>query len=208
MDIWKAYDQKLEKTLIVNQKLMEEVTKLKVNGILTKTGKTKKIMLLIGIPYLLLLYGLVIIGYLSGGIFFTIGFGAIASIMTVVVLSYRYHLYLIDKIDRSDCVLDVQESLSRLKLSSFKITRLAFLQIPFWFICWVSFDALKNSLAIYGSINLLVFLGSTYLTFWIYTNLSIDKMDNKLNKLVFTGYEWDPIIKASSLLQQIEEYKQ
>ncbi|MBK8555830.1 MAG: hypothetical protein IPL65_08685 [Lewinellaceae bacterium] len=123
------------------------------------------------------------------------------------MIAYFYHLYLIHAIDNSESVSGVQENLSRLKLSSFNITRLAMLQIPFWSLCWVSMDALQSSPLLYGGVNLLVFLGLAYLAYWLYNNLDVDKMDKKWNQFMFSGVEWDPIVKSVSILQQLEESK-
>ena len=207
LTLWKMYDQKLEKVLSVNQRMAEEVTQLKVKKLLSRTARVKKISIFIGFLFLLICCLVVIAGVKAGAVFFTIGFGAIALINSSLVMAYFYHLYLIEKIDTSDSILSVQENLSRLKISGFKITRLSLLQIPFWFGCWISYDAFVQSFWSYGSLSVLIVLGSCYVTYWLFQKLRIDNMDSKISRLFFNGLEWDPIVQSIRILEQVKEYR-
>jgi hypothetical protein len=203
LQIWKTYDERLSQSLSMNHRLVEEVSHLKVKGLLSRTKRAKRWMLAFGVPYLVILYVLTGLGIAAGGFFFTVGFGGIALIITGVVVSYLYHLYLIGKIDRSETIAETQTSLSRLKISSFNVLRLALLQIPLWSICWMSLDALMQSPVIYGGVNLLVFLGLCYLTFWLYRNTDISTTNN-IARHVLSGSEWDPITRSISILEQLD----
>lgn len=207
LKIWKSYDQKLDQVLLLNKQLVSSLTKNDLNKTINKLKRPKIVMLLIGIPYTFLLYFITFIAYQAGGFFVSIGFGAISLIMNIVIVSYIYHLYLISEINKNDNIIEVQKKLSSLKISSFSTVKLALLQIPFWSICWMSLDALKNSIFWYGGINFLIFLGLSYCSYWLYKNLNIHNLDSKLNQFFFSGSEWDPIIKSLDILQQLKEYK-
>lgn len=207
LKIWKSYDQKLDQVLLLNKQLASSLTKNDLNKTINKLKRPKIVMLLIGIPYTFLLYFITFIAYQAGVFFVSIGFGAISLIMNIVIVSYIYHLYLISEINKNDNIIEVQKKLSSLKISSFNTIKLALLQIPFWSICWMSLDALKNSIFWYGGINLLIFLGLSYCSYWLYKNLNIHNLDSKLNQFFFSGSEWDPIIKSLDILQQLKEYK-
>lgn len=207
LNLWKSYDQKLEQVLLLNKQLTFDLTKNKLNKTINKLGKSKNIMLLIGVPYILLLYFITFIGYQAGGIFVTMGFGTIALIMTMVVTLYFYQIYLISEINSSYDVVTVQEKLSKLKISSFNATRLTIIQLPFWSICWMSLNALKNSPLVYGGVNLVIFLGLSYFAYWLYKSLDIQNLDTEINKFFFSGSDWEPIIKSSEILEQLKEYK-
>jgi hypothetical protein len=111
------------------------------------------------------------------------------------------------KISHSAEISAVQKSIAELKMSSYNIARLAIIQLPFWITCWISIEELKNSPFIYGGINLVLFLGCSYLSFWLYKNLNIHNSDSSIGKIFFSGKEWEPIIKSSDLLRQLKEYE-
>ena len=127
--------------------------------------------------------------------------------MIGIIIGYIYHLYLIAKIRHTEEIVEVQKRMAQLKISSFNIARLAILQLPFWSICWISWDGLIHSPWIYGGVNLLVFLALSCLAYWLYQNLSLEKPQSKISQLVFSGREWDPILKSSAILAQLKEYE-
>ena len=61
---------------------------------------------------------------------------------------------------------------------------------------------------LYGGINLIVFLAMSYFTYWLYQNLTIRNVeDSKVSQFLFSGPEWEPILKASSILEQLDGYE-
>jgi len=206
--IWNAYDQKLDKVLSFNRELVYAMTKNKLNTTIGVMRAPKAGALLFGIPYTILLYFITFIGYQAGAFFVTMGFGIIALIMAGVIVGYCYQLHLISEISRAENIVIVQRKIADLKISSFNLARLAIIQLPFWSVCWVSMEALQDSPLLYGGANLIVFLGLSYLSYWLYTSLSMSSMDTKLSKLFFSGVEWQPILKASEILTQLEELEQ
>ena len=207
MNIWKAYDQKLDQVLSVNKQLVHGLTRGAFDKKINRMKWPKRMLLLIGVPYTLLLFFVTFIGVQAGAVFVSLGFGAIALIMTIVLIAYSYQLYLISEINSSDDIVAVQQKLSSLKLSSFNTAKLIVLQLPFWSICWMSYEALKNSMLVYGGVNLIVFLGLCYLTYWLYQQLDIQNLDSRVNQFFFSGVEWDPIIQSGKILEQLREYE-
>ncbi len=207
INLWKSYDQKMEETLSLNKRILYELTKGKLDKTLLTMRRPKITMVLIGIVYTLLLYLLTFIAYMAGGVFVMLGFGAIALLMTALIIFYCYQLHLIHQISNSDEIIFVQERLSRLRLSSFNCVRLAVLQLPFWSVCWISLDALKHSPFLYGSVNVLVFVGLTYLAYWLYSNISLQQPHSKISRFFLSGSGWEPIIKSRNLLEQLKAYK-
>lgn len=207
IDIWKSNDQKLDEVLSLNKKIIFYLTKEKARKTIGLMRRPKKVILLIGIPYTVLLYILTFIGYKADGVFVTLGFGSISLIMTAIIIGYFYHLYLINSINRSQEIVDVQKKIAGLKLSSFNIIRLAIIQIPFWSICWISLDALKKSPLIYGGANLIILLGLTYLSYWLYRSLSPHNSNLRIRRIFISEAEWEPITKASEILEHLKDYR-
>jgi hypothetical protein len=67
--------------------------------------------------------------------------------------------------------------------------------------------SVQGGFAYGGGINLVLFLGCSYLSFWLYKNLNIHNSDSSIGKIFFSGKEWEPIIKSSDLLRQLKEYE-
>ena len=207
LEIWKSNDQKLDQLLSLNQEFIHRMTKDRLKNTIERMHKPKRLALLVGLPYTLLLYAITLIAFKADGLFVVIGFGSISLIMTIIIIAYFYHIYLINQISNTQEIITAQRKLAKLKLSSFNITRLAIIQLPFWSICWMSLDALKNSPFLYGGVNLLVFLGLAYLSFWIYKNINIKNTESKISQLFLSGVEWEPILKSSEILDQLKEYE-
>lgn len=205
INIWKSYDSKLDKVLSLNKKLIYELTKNNLRTTISTMKGPKSRMLLLGIPYTIFLYFISFIAFKAGGIFVTIGFGMISIIMSATIVGYLYQLQLVHHISRSQDIMAVQKKIAELKISTFNLARLAVLQLPFWSICWISFEALKNSPLWYGGINLIVFFGLTYLSYWLYKRISIDNRTSKVSQFFLSGVEWEPILKSSQILAQLKE---
>ena len=208
MNIWKSYEDKLDQVLTLNKEIIYEMTKEKMNKNILRLRWPKTATILIGIPFTLLCYFITFVGVKAQAVFVTFGFGIISIVMSAMLISYMYHLYLINKISCTEKVMDVQKALAELKIASFHSTRIAIIQIPFWSISWVSYNALVQSPYLYGGINLIVFLAMSYFTYWLYQNLTIRNVeDSKVSQFLFSGPEWEPILKASSILEQLDGYE-
>ena len=206
-EIWNSYDKKVERILDINKTIAIDLSKQKLNNQISRLYRPKWTAILIGIPYTLLLLAITIIASIAKAYFVAIGFGAIALITTLTLLSYFYQLFLIKKVKRDEEVLSTQKELSRLRIASINSINLAVFQLPFWSICWMSIDAFKEDPFMYGGINLLVFLLLTYISYWVFQKLSFNHKKSKIRDLFFSGNEWEPIIKSAEILEQIKEYE-
>lgn len=206
-NIWKSYDQKIDKILTINKQIAIDLTRQKFNNQIGRLVRPKWTAVFLGIPYTLLLLAVTSIAVIAGAYFVAFGFGAISIIMTVLLIRYFFQLHLINQIRKSDEVLSTQQQLSSLKLSSFRSLNLAIFQLPFWSVCWVSIDALKDSPVVYGGINLLIFILLACAAYWLFQKMSYKNKESKVREFFLSGEEWEPIIKSAELLEQIKEYK-
>lgn len=207
ISIWKSQDQKLDKLLSLNKEIVAELTKDKLRNTIRSMQTPMRAALLIGIPYTLSLFFITAIGIKAGGFFVALGFGVLSIIMTAIIIGYCYHLVLIQHINASDEIIVVQEKLAELKVSSYNMIRLSIIQLPFWSICWMSLESLKQSPFIYGGVNLIVFIGLGYISYWLYKKLSLELDDSKANRFFLSGRDWEPIEKSLVILEQLKEIK-
>lgn len=206
-NIWKSYDRKLESMLAINKDIAVNLSRQKLNKQICRLYRPKWTAIIIGVPYTLLLIAVTTIASIAKAYFVAIGFGAISLIMIILLVHYLYQLYLISRVRNDEEVLSTQHQLSKLRISSFKSLNLAVFQLPFWSICWVSINALKESPFLYGGINLLIFLILSYLAYWLYQKLSYKNKKSKIRDFFLSGREWEPILKSAEILEQIKDYE-
>lgn len=120
---------------------------------------------------------------------------------------HTLQLDLINKIDFSEPVLIIQEKLAKLKISTLRITRLLFLQLPVWTTFYLSENIFKN-----GNITLLIVQGIVTFSFafvaiWLFINIKFDNRNKKWFQWIFNGKEWQPILQSMELLDQVNKFK-
>lgn len=205
-NIWNSYDEKMERLITINKEMAIHLSRQKLDKQMSKLYRPKWTAVLIGVPYTLLLLAITVVAFMANAYFVALGFGAIALIMLVLLLNYFHQLYLIKQVRNNEEVLSTQQQLSQLRISSFNSLHIAVFQLPFWSICWISIEALKESPFVYGGINLLIFLSLSYLSYWLFQKLSYKHKESKLRDFFLSGSEWEPIFKSAELLEQIKEY--
>jgi hypothetical protein len=206
-NLWKSQNEKIDQLLTLNKEVAINLSKEKLNKQIGRMYRPKWTAVLIGVPYTILLIGITVTASLSGAFFVALGFGAIALIMAGLLLHYFQQLFLISQVRNNEEVLATQEKLSKLRISSFKSLNLAVAQLPFWSVCWMSLDALKENPWVYGGINLLVFLLLAGIAWWLYRKMSDPSQTSKIRDFFLSGREWEPILKSTEILEQIKELK-
>lgn len=207
-NIWKSHDQKIERMISINKDIAANLSRQKLNKQISRLYRPKLTAIVIGVPYTILLLAVTTIATIARAYFVAIGFGTISLIMTILLLNYFYQLYLISQVRNNEEVLSTQQQLSKLRISSFKSLNLAVYQLPFWSICWMSIDALKESPFIYGGINLLAFILLSYIAYWLYQKLSYKNKESRIRDFFLSGSEWEPILISAKILEQIKEYEE
>ncbi|MTB50092.1 hypothetical protein [Lewinella sp. W8] len=207
-NIWRSYDQKMQSVLTINKEIALNLSRQKLDRQISKLNRPKWTGVLIGVPYTMLLFSITVVAAFSEAYFVAIGFGAISLIMAVVLGNYFYQLHLISEIRNSEDVLFTQKQLSKLRISSFNALNFSVFQLPFWSVCWISIEALKASPYVYGGVNLLAFLVLTFISFWLFRQLSDHQGASKVRDFFLSGSEWEPITKSAAILEQIKEFEQ
>ena len=211
IDLWKGQNVKIEQSLTLNKKLLNEVINLKVRNSLQSFARFKTRGIIIAVIYLLLL-GMVlsysIINYSSAANYFIVSIGAIFLINLKALADYIKHLVMINDIDYDGSVTEIQEKLAKIKLSIFKHNRIIVLQLPFWttfFLSnkWFPQDAPTGLLIFQVAIT----VSFIYLAYWLYRNLRPENVDKKLFRILINGSGGKSLMKAIKLYNEIAEYQ-
>ncbi len=209
--LWKSYNEKLEKSLTINRQNADDISKMKVHSLLSSMKPLKIFTLIVGLvwslPLAFILINLFVHGYDKVSLFFLYS-ASIQVLLTLIATAvYIYQVDLIYKIDFSTPVINMQENLSKLKISTLWAARILFLQLP----VWTTFYLTENTI-LQGSLFHLIIQGFITFSFafagiWLFININYKNRNKKWFQWIFKGKEWTPLLKSMDLLEQVEEYK-
>jgi len=212
--LWKAYDQKLEQarllnlqSWVLNLQQFERQQQQRAQHTLGSVVRIKTGLVIAGLLWVALLVYLLLHALAWSKIFFIISAGAIALVNLIAIVVYLQHIVWIQQIKPYDSVLAVQKKLEQLKVSTLQITRILFLQAPFY-CCWfVSPAMIAASPLAFWLITVPITAFFTAVSIWLYINIKPANKDKKWFKLLFSSKEWTGVLAASAFLDEIEAFK-
>ena len=207
INLWKSYDKKLEENLLFNKKNAEDITKIKVQSFLSSMKPMKIFIVLFSLLWVGFVDILIFNIFAVASPFFLVS-AAIHVLLTKLAIGiYLYQLILIYQVDINEPVLATQEKLVRLRSTTLWISRLLFLQLPVWTTFWWNEVMLREWNVLQWLISGSVTLAFAIAAIWLFFNIKFENKDKKWFRLLFTGIEWNPLVKSMELLSQIDEYK-
>ena len=213
-DLLESYNRKLEEakvlnlqSWVLNLQCFETLQKQKAKSKLRSLITFKIVAVVLGILWVLFLGYLFYNSLEMSKIFFVISVGAIMLITSIAIIVYAHHIVLIGKINNSENVLKTQEEINRLQLSTINITRILFLQTPFYCTFWWSTQMIVNAPVPFWLITFPIALLFAYSSIWLYKNISIKNSNKKWFKILFNSPEWTSLVKANNFLEEINSFK-
>lgn len=210
-DLWQSYNQRLEDTLIVHQKNTEDIGKLKVYTLLSSMKPAKIFTLIAGFIWVLplgfILINLFLFGYDKVSPFFLYSASFQVLLTAIAIGIYIYQLNLIYQIDYSSPVVQIQEKLCRLKISTLWVTRILFLQLPAWTTFYLTENTISNGSPGLQLLQACITILFTWLALWIFCNVKYENRHKKWFRALFNGPEWTPLLKSFQLLDDIDQLK-
>ncbi|MEP7238789.1 MAG: hypothetical protein ABI685_13015 [Ferruginibacter sp.] len=204
--LWKAQDEKLDRTMKLTLHLLESLQKQKAESKLNSLARFKLWAVMLGVVWVLFL-GLLIYGDQLQNIYFTISVGIILIFNILAVVLYIKHIVLIRQLDYSQSITNTQQKLSALQASTFN-TRFLLLQTPFYTTWFWSTKMIESSGIKFWLIAVPVTAIFSILAIWLYRNLIPGKMHKKWVRTLINGTpEHTSVMKAQDFLNEIEEFK-
>ncbi len=209
--MWNSLNQNIDEAKIlnlqswaVNVKAFEYLQTHKAQSKLKSLSSLKKWAVALGILWLLFL-GILLYGNHFKNFYFSFSVLMLIFFSVTAIVVYIKHIVLINKINYSENVVEVQKKLTELQSSTINIVRILWLQIPFyttffWSSTWINGDY-KFWLTAFP-----ITLFFTFLSFWLYKNISLKNVDKKWFKILL-GKEWTSIWSAKEYLNEIEKFK-
>jgi hypothetical protein len=211
INLWKAYDRKLEASLMLNKSNAIEITRLKTKSLLSSMTPLKIFTIIVGMLWVsiggTIVVNLFVHAYTSVSPFFLYS-AAFQLLLTAIGIGiYLYQLVLIHQMDITDTLINTQKRLTQLKSSTLWVARILFLQLPVWTTFYWSMDLIKSGHLPYIFLNSVVTLLAIAVSLWLFVNIRYENREKKWFRLIFEGKEWTPVIKAIELHKEIEAFE-
>lgn len=210
INLWKSQEVKIEQSLSLNRRLLEEMIKQKAQNVLRKLRRFKIGGILAAVIYLMLL-GIIlsyaIFNYSPAANYFIISIGTIFLINVKALADYIKHLIWINNINFDGSITEVQNKLVRLTLSIYAHNRIVVLQFPFWTTFFLSNKWFPQSVGWgYITFQIIFTLSFTYLAYWLYKNQTPKNAHKKWVRILNNGSGGKSVTKALEFYKEIEEF--
>lgn len=207
LNLWRQYDEKLEKSLSLNQKIIAELQQQKAKNALKPARNYKYIAVLIGIVYAALIAYFLYNLSPFASIFINLSVGVHLIVTLIATGMYVRQLVLINQIDTSDNIIQMQQKMAKLQSSTLRVIGICFLQFPVFATWNINFDLIYNRPLAFWLIQVPVIVLFTYIGIWFYKNINIQNMEKRWFKIMFCGSEWNSILKSGQFLKEIENFE-
>ncbi len=205
-NIWKAQDEKLERSLKLNLRIFESMQTQKAQSKLNALVRFKTVAVVIGVLWSAFL-GLLIYGNQGKNVYFTVSVGMILFFSIWATAAYIKDIILLKNLDYSSSITNTQKKLAGLQVSTIKSVRIILLQLPFhstWF--WT--QKLVTGDTRFQLISFPCTFAFILITIWLYKSISVQNMDKKWVKTFMNiGPEYKSVTRARDFLSEIEEFK-
>lgn len=208
INLWKNYDEKLEKSLYLNRQNAEEITKMKARTFITSLGAIKLFTMLTGVIWVGILDVLIIDLFLVANPIFLISATLQSLITTLAIGIYVYQFIIIHQYDISEPVVETQRRLAALKSTTLLSARILFIQLPLWTTFYWNETMLENGNIWLYILQITITASFTFLAIWLFLNIKYENRSKKWFRLIFNKNEWGSVIKSMELLKEIKEYEE
>jgi len=204
--IWKAYDVKLEKSLQLNLRLLQEVQSQKARSVLRLLIASRATGIVIGMIYLVLL--VIAFWYVRTQPVMAVSFGVFIVCTVIAIGMYMREIGVIGKISYGDNIIDTQQKLADIQSSIIWTLRIGWVQLPFWSTFFVSNELLRKGGREFWMIQILITLFLTILAVILYKNITLENAQKKKwVKGMIRGAGMKSVIRAMEFMQEIEDFK-
>ncbi len=207
INLWKQYDEKLEKSLSLNQKIIAELQQQKAKSALKPARNYKYVAVLVGLVYAAMIayfwYHLNSIA----PVFMNLSIGIHLMITLIATAMYVHQLVMINQIDISENIVQMQQKMAKLQSSTLKVIGICFLQFPVFATWNIRLDLIEKNPVAFWLIQVPVVLLFTYIGIWFYININIKNIDKRWFRMMFWGSEWKSILKSGQFLKEIETFE-
>ena len=203
-ELWKAYDAKLERSMEVNKRLLEEVRSQKMRSSFGWLLFRKLFMIVLGILWNAICGKLawrfrtepVFVAAVMLSILFT----------SLTICGYVVQVLLLVQINMTKAILNTQKQLAQLEAVIVGTYRISILQAPIW-----TFFFLTNGMIagmgpalwiLQGAVTALFVVG----VIWLYRRITVANIGKKWMRVLLNGLGVEQIGRARQFIREIREF--
>jgi hypothetical protein len=213
-NIWQSYDRKIEEARLLNLqswalnlRCFENLQIRKAQSKLHSLYRFKTFAVVLGVVWVLFLGLLVSVNHFRN-VFFSVSVTMITLFSIFAIAAYIKHIVLINQLNYSESITDMQKKLAGLQLSTINTTRIVWLQLPFYTTWFWSNQFIIDTGTRFWLIVLPVTLLFCVAAIFLFKNITTKNMHKKwVRALMMAGPEYKSVIKAREFIGQIEEFK-
>lgn len=203
--LWKQYDEKLQRSLRLNQQLLEAIQHRKVRVSFGWQIAFKLIAVCLGIGWNVLLGSL--LWYLRGNPVFVLAAALIIAFTSLSIAGYFMQFLLMVNINLSKNILDTQRQLAWLEAIIVRTLRVSFLQAPVWPFLFIP-RVLPAAVATrYWVIEAVVTIVLAAAAIWMYRRITVPNAAGGWVKKLVDNEGGKSIARARAFIKEVEEYR-
>ncbi|MEO7311112.1 MAG: hypothetical protein ABIX01_11990 [Chitinophagaceae bacterium] len=202
--MWQAYDQKLDRLLVLNLRNFEELQTQKASAKINGFVRQQLVYIIIGVIWVAFLA--ILVFNTPGNLWFAVSLGGIILFSAYATILYIRHVLMLRQINFNGNITETQEQLAAVRASLNQVGRVLWLQTVFyctWFINPTMYQNITGMTITFGIAA--VFLAASI---WMYQALAPKNMHRKWVRNFETSVGGKAIVEASEFLQEIEAFKQ
>jgi hypothetical protein len=203
--LWKAYDKKLQRSLQLNQQLLEDIQFRKVRVSFNWQIVFKLMMIALGIGWNIIM-GSLLWKYRSNPVFL-VSAGLIILFTSYGIGGYVLQLLLMLQINLSKSILATQKQLAQLEAVIVRTLRVSVLQTPVWPFLFVPKMLPAGTAPMYWVIEGTVTVLLALLAIWVYRRITVKNAGQGWVKKVVDNEGGKSITRARAFIKEIEEYQ-
>lgn len=207
INLWKQYDEKLEKSLSLNQKIIAELQQQKAKNALRPARNYKYVAVLIGLAYAAFIAFFLYHFSSFASIFINLSVGIHLIVTLIATGMYVRQLVLINQIDTSDNIIQMQQKMAKLQSSTLRAIGICFLQFPVFATWNIRLELIEKNPVAFWFIQVPITLLFTYIGIWFYKNINTQNINKRWFRMMFWGSEWKSILKSAQFLKEIETFE-
>lgn len=203
--LWHEYDQKLEKNLQLNYKIIRELQTQKAEDRISSFRRNQIFGVVGGIIWILVLVFLVV--NTLHNMYFVISVGLIALFNVFAVATYIKHLAILGQVDITDSVTSAQKKLATIQASLNNVGRILVLQAPLYCTFWYNQDLVDHGGTTFWLINLSIVAVFVAASLYLFRTLTHKNIHRKWVRNFMESFGGKKLSAAMEFLNDIEEYQ-
>lgn len=203
--LWHEHDQKLEKNLQLNYKIIRELQTQKAEDRISSFRRNQIFGVIGGLIWILILVFLVV--NTLHNMYFVISVGLIALFNLFAVATYIKHLAILDQVDITDSVTAAQKKLATIQASLNNVGRILVLQAPLYCTFWYNQDLVDHGGTTFWLINLSIVAVFVAASVYLFRTLTHKNIHRKWVRNFMESFGGKKLSAAMEFLNDIEEYQ-